>query len=321
MITFKDVVSAEKRISGTIIKTPIVYSHFFSKISSNEIYFKLENLQRTGSFKIRGALNKIKYLKQHRKAVVVAASAGNHAQGVALSASIAGLKSIIVMPKNATKEKISATKDYGGEVILYGDNLSESITKAKEIASANNYEFISPYDDPFIIAGQGTIGLELLNHDFDYVFVPVGGGGLIGGIALALKEKSNTKVIGIECKPFDSMFRSLKLNKIIEAKPRKVVADGIAVPKIGEIAFELAKKYVDGVYVVNESLFEKAIFLLLQRSKLVVEGAGAAGVAFLLSKEFKKLDIKNRRICILLSGGNISSDKLVAVVSKYSKAR
>jgi threonine dehydratase len=310
MLNFDDIEKAWKRIKGIAIQTPVIHSHFFSQISGNDVYFKLENLQRTGSFKVRGAANKLKVLKQKRKEEVIAASAGNHAQGVAFSAKVLGMKATIVMPKNATKEKILATKSYGGKIILYGKNLEQAIKKAVEISKQNNIEFIHPYDDELIIAGQGTIGLELADKSFDYVFVPVGGGGLISGMAIALKEQTDTKIIGVECKPFASMAISLKKGEITKVKPRKIIADGIAVPEIGKIPFEICKEYVDGVYAIDEKYFKKAIFLLLQRSKLVVEGAGAAGVAFLLSKEFKKLKIKNRRICIVISGGNINKDVL-----------
>jgi threonine dehydratase len=310
MLDLEEIEKAAKRIKGITIQTPVIHSHYFSKISGNDIYFKLENLQRTGSFKVRGAANKLKVLKQKGKKEVIAASAGNHAQGVAFSAKILGMKATIVMPKNATKEKILATKDYGGKVLLYGKNFGEALEKALEISKQKNIEFIHPYDDGLVIAGQGTIGLELADKSFDYVFVPVGGGGLISGISVALKEQTDTKVIGIECKPYASMALSLKRGKIVKVKPKKIIADGIAVPQIGKIPFEICKEYVDGVYAIDEKYFKKAIFLLLQRSKLVVEGAGAAGVAFLLSKEFKKLKIRNRRICIIISGGNISMQEL-----------
>ena len=310
MLNFEDIEKAWKRIKGVAIQTPVIHSHFFSQISGNEVYFKLENLQRTGSFKVRGAANKLKVLKQKGKKEVIAASAGNHAQGVAFSAKLLGIKATIVMPENATKEKILATKGYGGKVLLYGKNFGEALEKALQISKEKGIEFIHPFDDELIIAGQGTVGLELVDKSFDYIFVPVGGGGLISGMSIALKEKTDTKIIGVECKPFASMAISLKKGKITRVRPKKIIADGIAVPEIGRIPFEICKEYVDGVYAIDEEYFRKAVFLLLQRSKLVVEGAGAAGVAFLLSKEFKKLKIKNRRICIVLSGGNINMQEL-----------
>lgn len=284
--------------------TPVSFSTTFSKISHCKVYLKYENLQKTGSFKARGALYKVYTIKDRVKGVV-AASAGNHAQGVAYAASIFNLPSVIVMPESASVSKVEATKGYGAEVILYGRVFDESYSKALEIARERGFEFIHAFDDLRIIAGQSTIAWELLEQigDFDSVVVPVGGGGLISGIASVIKKvKPNVKIIGVEPEAAPKTLLSIKAGKPVIIEPKPTVADGLVAKRPGDITFQFIANLVDDIVTVGEEEISQAIYLLLERKKTLVEGAGAVGVAALISGKVK---LEDRKVVVLLSGGNI----------------
>lgn len=295
----KFIESAYTQIKSFIHQTPIIYSNSFSKMFSKNIYLKTENLQKTGSFKVRGALYKI--LKTKPK-FVSTASMGNHAQGVAYSAQCFGIKATIVMPEIASLAKISATKYYGANVILKGKTLVESIEFAKKL---QNHTFIHPYDDIDVICGQGSIGIEIIKDlpNITDILIPVGGGGLISGISLYLKQlRPKIRIIGIQTVSAKSGVLSFKNKKITPFEPLTTIADGIAVKQIGQLPSEIINKFVDDMVYVDEESIAKAILLLMERKKLVVEGAGAVSLAYLLENNFKKL---GKSILLLLSGGNI----------------
>ncbi len=288
-----------------IHKTPMEHSKTLSNIVEGDIYLKCENLQKTGSFKVRGAITKISQLKDKVEGVV-AVSAGNHAQGVAYAASIYNLKSVIVMPHNASISKVEATKNYGGEVVLLDASFAELFKKGYQIAKERNYEFVHPFNDPVIIAGQGTLAWEILNelYDVDNIVVPIGGGGLISGIAyIAKKLKPEIKVIGVESEAAPKASEALKKGELTEVELKPTLADGLAAKKLGDITFEFIKRYVDEVITVTEKSIAQAIYFLLERNKLVVEGAGATTVATIFDG-YREI-FRGKKTVLLLSGGNI----------------
>lgn len=304
-VSFKDVEEAASLLRGIINRTPTEYSSSFSKITGCSVYLKMENLQKTGSFKIRGSFNKISRLgEEQKRSGVIAASAGNHAQGVALSATLNGIKSTVVMPQYASLAKIAATRNYGAEVVLHGNSFDDAFSKAIELQKERGMTFIHGYNDPLVIAGQGTIGIEVAESaDLDYFIVPVGGGGLISGIAVALKHlKPSLKIIGVQSSAFPSFARSFREKKLVLSPSGETIADGIAIRQPGEIPFRIVSELVDGIETVEENEIVEAMFLLLERSKLLVEGAGAAPLALLLSN---RLDFSGKRVGLLLSGGNV----------------
>ncbi|TAL27191.1 MAG: threonine ammonia-lyase [Nitrospirae bacterium] len=310
MVDIEAVRKARENITPFIHKTPLIYSNSFSKMTGAEIYLKAENLQKTGSFKVRGAFNKLINIKDKK---VIAASMGNHAQGVAFAAARLGLYSKIVMPVTAPIVKQEATKGYGAEVELYGENFNEALNYA---LSQKDYTFIHAFDDEVVIAGQGTIGLELAedSKDIDLVLVPVGGGGLISGISIAVKSLSpKTEVIGIQTEANASAYESFKNKKISEKIPSHTLADGIAVGKVGGKAFEIINKYVDDMLLVKEDSIAMAILLFLERKKLVVEGAGAVPLAALIENKER---FKGRRIALVISGGNIDFTLIDRIIHK-----
>lgn len=299
MIDLKETRRAYERISLYIHRTPLMRSDSFSKLTGAEVYLKTENLQKTGSFKVRGALNKMMGLRDD---MFIAASMGNHAQGVAYAAKELGKKARIIMPVNAPIIKQEATRGYGAEIILHGNTFTEAL---KYAMSQRQCRFIHAYDDEDVIVGQGTVGLEVAEElsDIDYVLIPVGGGGLISGIAIAVKEISpETKIIGLQTEASPSGYRSFKSGSIEEVMPGPTIADGIAVGKIGERNFEIMRKYVDDMLLVKEDSIAMAILLFMERKKLVVEGAGAVGLATLLEDMDR---FRGKRIVIVVSGGNI----------------
>ncbi|MCX7770252.1 MAG: threonine ammonia-lyase [Proteobacteria bacterium] len=304
----KSIEKSYNDIKSFIHHTPLIYSNSFSKMFSKNIYLKAENIQKTGSFKVRGALNKI--LKTNAK-MVSAVSMGNHAQGVAYAGRSLGIKVKIVMPLNASIAKVEATKSYGAKVILRGDTLSESLLYAKNLTG---YTFIHPFNDFDVICGQGTLGIEILKDlpEITDVIIPVGGGGLISGISAYLKEKKpSVKIIGVQTESAKSGVESFKKGILTPMSPLPTIADGISVEKIGEIPFEIIKKYVDDIVSVKEESIAKAILLLMERKKLVVEGAGAVGLAYLLEDNGIKI---GRNTLLILSGGNIDMmlmDKII----------
>ncbi|MDR1834291.1 MAG: threonine ammonia-lyase [Fusobacteriaceae bacterium] len=297
---------AQKTIAGIAKKTPLIESHAFEQIEGARVYFKCENLQKTGSFKIRGAINKIASLtEEEKKRGVIASSAGNHAQGVALGATAQGIHSTIVMPETAPLAKISATKGYGAEVVLHGAAYDDAYEKACALQKEQNSVFLHPYNDPYVIAGQGTIALEILEDlpDVDMVLVPIGGGGMLSGIATGLKEsRPDIEVIGVETANIPSMKVSIDNKKITTVPPGVTIADGINVRTPGDITFSIIQKYVDKIVTVTENEIADAVLFLMEKGKIVAEGSGATPLAAVLAG---KVDCRNKKVCVLISGGNV----------------
>ncbi|MDY6775439.1 MAG: threonine ammonia-lyase [Halobacteria archaeon] len=317
MIDIDDIEDAREELEGVARHTPLNSSRTFSDITDSEVYFKYENRQRTGAFKIRGAYNRIQNLSEEERAKgVIAASAGNHAQGVALAATEAGIESTIVMPEDAPISKVQATREYGATVVLSGVDYSEAYEKAREIQRNDGGTFVHPFDDPYIQAGQGTIGLEILEDlpDVDTVIVSIGGGGLISGISTAVKARSpDTRVIGVQAEGAASVPQSLEKGEIYEREGVSTIADGIATRSIAESTFEVIQENVDEVVTVSDDEIANAILLLLERDKTVVEGAGAATVAAALSH---KVEIGDEKVVCVLSGGNIDGNTLSQVINR-----
>ena len=304
LLTFDKLYQAREVLKDVVRTTPI---NDTSRLADDfELYVKMESLQKTGSFKIRGAYFKIYNLSTEEKECgIIAASAGNHAQGVAYTAKKLGIKATIVMPKDAPLQKINNTSSYGANVILYGNTFQEAYNYAIEFAKENSLTFIEPYDDIDVIAGQGTIGLEILDQcpEVDVIFVPVGGGGLAAGIAYAVKTlKPCCKVYGVEAKNVNSMKKSIENKELTAISNPKTIADGIAVSKVGSLTYDICKNYLDGIIEVEDELTSVAILKLLEKSKIVSEGAGAISVAAALSNQ---IDLKGKKVVSVLSGGNI----------------
>jgi len=315
-VTYDDIVNAQKAQGDVIRKTSLVFSDTFSQLTGSKVYLKNEFEQKTGSFKLRGAYYKIKNLAEDKKNKgVVAASAGNHAQGVALASAMEKINCTIVMPRNASPAKVAATKEYGAEVILEGKNYDESWIKAQDIAKTSGAQIIHAFDDPQIIAAQGVIGLEIMEQltDVDEIYVPIGGGGLAAGILIAVKTKNpNVKIIGVESKSFPSMKNSLDSGNLETVDGGFTVADGISVRTPGKQTFEIIKDMIDKIVLVDDDEIIKTIFLLMERSKVVVEPAGAAGLAYLLSKK----PSPGKKVVPILCGGNVDMYLLGQIVSK-----
>jgi threonine dehydratase len=296
----------------------MIKSNTFSNICGNNIFLKLECLQKTGSFKVRGAITKINNIPSDlKKNGVIAASAGNHAQGVAYASSMNNIPCTIVMPQNASPAKISATKSYGAKVILHGNDYDDSSSSIKEMAEKENKTIIHAFEDIDVIAGQGTIGLEIVEdlQSIDEIYIPIGGGGLISGIAVVLKSiKPSIKIIGVESAAFPAMKTSILENKITKTPTGYSIADGIAVKTPGQTTFEIVKKYVDEIVLIDDLSIVKTMFLLMERSKIVAEPAGAASLAYILSDE--KIKSKNKNIVSIISGGNVDMYLLGQVVAK-----
>ena len=300
----ENVRKAAANLDGVLRTTDMIYSEFFSKETGNHIYIKPENLQRTGSFKIRGAFNKVANLTEEERAKgIIASSAGNHAQGVALAASKIGIQATIVMPQVTPLIKIDSTKSYGANVVLHGNVYDEAYAKAVELAEANGYTFVHPYNDYDVMCGQGTIALEILDEleDIDQILVPVGGGGLISGIAMAAKAiKPTIQVIGVEPVGAASMTAALDAGHVVTLDKVQTGAEGVAVKTVGDLALEVCSKYVDGIIQVTEEEIMEALLLLLERHKIICEAAGALPLAAI-----KKLNTRNKNIACVVSGGNI----------------
>lgn len=298
------ILEAKERVKGVIKPTPLIYSEVFSVECDNQVYIKPENLQVTGAFKIRGAYNKMSNLtKEEKERGVVAASAGNHAQGVAFSAKTLGIKTTIVMPAQTPLIKVEATKSYGVDVVLHGECYDDAYAKAMEICQAEDRVLVHPFDDKLVIAGQGTIGLEILDEleDVDVVVVPVGGGGLISGIACAIKESNpDVIIVGVEPKGAQTLNYSLRKNKVSELSTVSTIAEGVAVKRPGEHTFDYVKQYVDEMVVVSDVDVLEAFLLMVEKEKLVAENAGVLSLAAL-----KKLPYRNKKIVSIVSGGNI----------------
>ncbi len=317
MVTFQDIAAARDRLAGLIIRTPVVYSQTLSRLAGAEVFLKLENLQTTGSFKLRGSLNKIQLLQSRGGLTgVVAASAGNHAQGVAYAAARVGLPATIVMPQWASISKQLATAGYGGRVEVGGADLAQALARAQELA-ATGLTLIHPYDDPEVIAGQGTIGLEILADlpETDTVIVPVGGGGLAAGVALALKEgRPGIRVIGVQAERVPAARQALAQGQPVSVPAAATLADGINVRRVGEHPFPLLQRYLDGVELVSEGAIAAAVLLLLDKKKVLAEGAGATPAAALLGPLAGQA--LGRRLVLVISGGNIDIPVLGRVLQR-----
>ena len=318
MLNLKKIYEAQERIKGVAIETPLAFAPYLSELSGSEVYLKKENLQVTGAFKIRGAYNKIASLSDaERKCGVTAASAGNHAQGVALSASKFGIRAVIVMPESTPLTKVNGVKHYGAEVILHGSNYDEAYSHALEYAKKNAMTFVHPFEDEEVIAGQGTVALEILEscEELDAVVVPIGGGGLIAGMSAAIKEKNpNIEVIGVSASGAPAFKESYEKREPIDSTSVRTIADGIAVRDTSKVTLEYALKNVDKIISVDDEEIASGILYLLEKQKLVVEGAGAVGVAALLHH---KLDfLKDKKIAIVLSGGNMDVTLLSVIIEK-----
>lgn len=314
--SYDDIVKAQSTKGDEIRKTPLVYSSFFSSISGSKVYLKSEFQQKTGSFKLRGAYFKIKSLTDDEKRNgVVAASAGNHGQGVAFAASLENISCTIIMPKNASPAKVAATRGYGAKVVLEGNNYDESWAKAQEIASSSGATIIHAFDDPHVIAAQGVMGLEILEDlpDVEEVYVPIGGGGLASGILIAMKTKHpKIKVIGVQSKSFPAMHDSFKAGELKSVGGNRTIADGIAVKAPGKITFGIIKEMIDDIVLVDDNQIIKTMFLLIERGKMVVEPAGAVGLAYLLQAK----PAPGKKVVAILCGGNVDMYLLGQIVAK-----
>lgn len=316
-VTLEDVKKAQAALEGHVRPTPLYHSPNISSQVGLPVYLKTENLQRAGSFKIRGAFYKIASLSEEERARgVIAASAGNHAQGVALAAQSLGISATICMPEGAPITKIDATRNYGAKVVLHGQTYDDAYQKALELQQAHGYTFIHGFDDPYTVAGQGTIGLEIIQDlpDVATVFVPIGGGGLISGIALALKElKPNVRVIGVQAAGAPAIYLSQRKGELVYTDSVRTIADGIAIKRPGKLNWELIHKYVDEVVLVDEEEIAQSILVLLERAKLMVEGAGAVALAALLGGKAAKVQ---GPVCVMLSGGNIDVNILSRIIER-----
>jgi threonine dehydratase len=317
-LTLADVLAARERIGSAIYKTPCTRSEMLSRMTGQSVFLKLENLQMTGSFKERGALNKIATLTPAQaKKGVVAASAGNHAQGVAYHATERGIRAVIVMPLTTPLVKVTATRGFGAEVVLHGANYDEACTEATRLCEAEGMTFIHPFDDPLVIAGQGTIGLELLEQveGLEAVVVPIGGGGLIGGIACAVKESNpKIRVIGVQTSRLPSMRDAVAAHHPVTLEAATTIADGIAVRRAGDVTFPVVEKYVDEIVTVDEDEIASAILTLLEREKTLAEGAGATALAALLQQRTSLP--KDTRTAVLVCGGNIDVTLLSRIIER-----
>ncbi len=317
MLTLRAIQEAMGRIRSSIAVTPFVHSEKFSRQTGNAVFLKLENLQMTGAFKERGALNKILLLSdEERRRGVIAASAGNHAQAVAYHAAKRGIKAQICMPITTPLVKVSATRGYGAEVILAGANYDEACEEALRRCKEFGLTFIHPFDDEAVIAGQGTLGIEMLEQhgDLDALVIPVGGGGLIAGVACAVKEiNPKIQVIGVQSSKLASMKAALEKNALVTLPANKTIADGIAVRSAGTITFPLVRKYVDEIVTVDEEEIASAILQLLEKEKMLAEGAGAAATAAVLNK---KTPNHGKKLGVLVSAGNIDVSLLSLIIER-----
>lgn len=314
---FSDIVNAQSVLKNIVKLTPLERSKSFSAMSGAEIYLKLENFQSTGSFKVRGAYYKIKNLTREESSKgVLCASAGNHAQGVAYAAASLDVKSTVFMPVFAPPLKVIATRAYGAEVVLTGESFDDAFAAAVEFGEKSGATFVHPFNDPYIIAGQGTIGLEIFEQmrDVDDVLVPIGGGGLIAGIAIALKQLNpRIRIIGVEANGAQSMKESIEKGEPVTLNSANTIADGIAVKSPGNLTFEVTRKLVDELVVVNDAEMARTAYLLLQRAKILTEPAGVAAMAAAL---YHKVDFKGRKVVPVISGGNANMSILEQILDK-----
>lgn len=312
-----DIREAASYLTGKINRTELHHSTTFSKLLGGDIYFKMENHQKTGSFKARGAMYRASKLSEdERKRGIITASSGNHAQGVAYAAMYNGISAKIVMPEYTVPAKINAVQGYGAEVVLRGHDYSEAREAAEEIREAEGRTFIEAFNDPYVISGQGTAGLEILQDlpDVDQIVVPIGGGGLISGIAIAAKSiRHDVKIIGVESELSDSMKKSVEAGRIIAHTSGESIADGISVKYPGELTLKIVKDYVDDIVTVSDEIIALAIYKLLERNKTLVEPSGAAALAAVMDK---KVDVARGKTVVILSGGNINLLLLSKIIYK-----
>jgi len=326
MVTLTHIQSALARVRNSIYVSPCTRSETFSELTGNAIYLKLENRQRTGAYKERGALNKLLSLTaEERSRGVIAASAGNHAQAVAYHASNLGIRARIVMPLPTPLIKVSATRGYGGDVVLHGSNYDEAYEEALRLSAQDHLTFVHAFDDDAVIAGQGTLGLELLEQhpDLEAVVVPIGGGGLIGGIGCALKETNpRIQVIGVQPARIPSVKVALSEGKPVTLPSAVTIADGIAVRRAGERTLPLIQKYVDDIVTVEEEEIANAVLLLLEREKMLAEGAGAAAVAAIVNRRIPTIrdsvtrEKPGKKVIAIVSGGNIDVTLLARIIER-----
>jgi len=314
---FSDIIRAQSRLKGIVKVTPLEHTKSFSAMSGANVFMKLENMQSTGSFKVRGAYNKISCLdKKDLERGVVCASAGNHAQGVAYAARSMGVKATVFMPIFTPPLKVIATRSYGAEVVLTGDAFDDAFAAAMEFQKESGAVFIHPFDDPHIIAGQGTIGLEIFHQleKIDDVIVPIGGGGMIAGIAIALKEMNpDIRIIGVEAEGAPSMKVSMEKDSPTTLTSMQTIADGIAVKTPGNLTFEATKKYVDEIVTVDDTQIAHTAYLLLQRAKILAEPSGVAAIAAVMHR---KCNLEGRNVVPIISGGNINMGILEQILEK-----
>jgi len=317
MVTLETIKAARERIRDSVFLSPFMRSETFSKLTGNSIYLKLENLQMTGSYKERGALNRILLLTDDEKRRgVIAASAGNHAQAVAYHATKRGIAAQICMPLTTPIVKVTATREFGGEVILAGTNYDETCQEALRRCAEGGLTFIHPFDDEAVIAGQGTVGIEMLEQqpDIEVLVIPVGGGGLIGDIACAVKEmKPKIQVVGVQTSKLPSMKAALEHGGPVTLPPRVTIAEGIAVRCAGSVTYPLVKKYVDEIVTVDDEEIANAILLLLEKEKTLAEGAGAVATAAVIQH---KISARGKKVGVLVGGGNIDVSLLSRIIER-----
>ncbi|MFJ1122457.1 bifunctional threonine ammonia-lyase/L-serine ammonia-lyase TdcB [Bacillus thuringiensis] len=320
LLDITDIKKAKEILDVNARKTPLVKSFYLTSKTGGEIYLKLENMQLTGSFKFRGAFNKISQLtNEEKERGVIACSAGNHAQGVALSSHLLKIKSKIVMPTSAPQAKVDATRGYGSEVILYGDTFDDAKAKCEEIIKETGETYLHPYDDVEVMAGQGTIGLDILDDmwDVDTVIVPIGGGGIISGIAVALKSfNPSINIIGVQAENVHGMKASYDAGEIVSHYKAPTIADGCAVKIPGNLTFDIVKNLVNEIVTVSEEELEVAMKDLLQRGKAVVEGAGALATAALLAGKVDKY-VQGKKVVAVISGGNVDLKRISSVCEHF----
>ncbi len=306
MIVFPDVIDARRRIEKVVNRTYLDHTATLSRLSGNEVYLKPENLQKTGAFKVRGAANFIlKFDPPGLRKGVITGSSGNHGQAVAYAAALADYPAVVVVPEDVSPAKVAAIKGYGAEIVHHGNTSQERIEKAEELAAEKELTFIHPFDDPWVMEGQGSIGLEILEDlpDVDAVLVPVGGGGLISGIATAIKGgKPDAKVYGVEPAASNSMYRSLQRGKVTELTAINTLADGLRTNRPGLLTFSLVQEHVDDILLVTEEEIKKALLFLLERGKLLAEPSGAVTVAAVLAN---KVPLQGKKIAVVISGGHV----------------
>ena len=318
-VTIDDIRKAQDTIKDIVKRTDILESTKLSLLTNANIYYKCENLQKTGSFKVRGACNKIANLTEEEKSKgVIASSAGNHAQGVALGAKMNSIEATIVMPSTAPLAKVTATKSYGANVVLEGLVYDDAYAKAVEIQKETGATFLHPFNDKYVIAGQGTIGLEIfeqMNNKVDTILCPIGGGGIISGIATAAKALNpNVKIVGVQTANIPSMYESMKSGKVTTAFKSTSIADGISVKTVGELTFNIAKDLIDEVVLVQEDEIAEAVLFLMENQKVVAEGSGAVTTAAILTGKYKPKE--NENVVLIISGGNIDVNTLNRIVVK-----